>query len=85
MVIHGVQYVDVNQVKSYCSDLRCPLSEIDIVKSKAFLRSFVEKVIIEDSKCTIFYKLPVPATWQQSEYLVLLIKPSGGAKRTFPQ
>ncbi len=78
MTIHGVQYVDVDQVKSYCSDLRSLLSEIDIVKSKAFLRSFVEKVVIEGNKCAIRYKLPVPATWQESEDLVLPTEPSSG-------
>ena len=79
MTIHGVQYVDVDQIKSYCRDLRGLLSETDIVKSKAFLRSFVEKVVIEVSKCTIRYKLPVPATWQKSEDLVLPIDTPSGA------
>jgi hypothetical protein len=82
MTIHGVQYVDVDQVKSYCSDLRSLLSETDIVKSKAFLRSFVEKVVIDGSKCTIRYKLPVPTTWQESEDLVLPTEPSSGAEGT---
>ena len=87
MTLHGVQYVDVDHAKSYCSDLRNLLSETDIVKSKAFLRSFVEKVVIEGRKCTILYKLPVPATWQKSEDLVLPIEPSSGVvgliSRTF--
>jgi hypothetical protein len=82
MTIHGVQYVDAEKIKAYCSDLRSLLSETDIMKSKAFLRSFVEKVIIEGDKCTIRYKLPVPATWQQSEDIVLPIEPPSGAKRT---
>ncbi len=79
MTIHGVQYVDADKIKSYCSDLRALLSETDIVKSKAFLRSFVEKVVIDVSKCTVQYKLPVPANWRTSEDLVLPIEPSGGA------
>jgi hypothetical protein len=80
MTIHGAQYVDANQVKSYCNDLRALLSETDIVKSKAFLRSFVEKVVIEGSECTIHYKLPIPATWEKSENLVLPIEPLNGAE-----
>ena len=91
MTIRGVQYVDADQIKSYCNDLRGLLSETDIVKSKAFLRSFVEKVVIEGSECTIHYKLPVPANWQKSEDLVLPIEPLSGVggtigrtfKRTF--
>lgn len=54
------------------------MSESDIVQSKAFLRSFVEKIVIEGSKCTVYYKLPVPITWQKSEELVLPIEPFGG-------
>ncbi len=79
MTIHGVQYVDADQIKSYCADLRGLLSETDIVKSKAFLRSFVEKVVIEASECTIHYNLPVPANWQKSDDLVLPIEPPSGA------
>jgi len=73
MTIHGVQYVDVDQVKSYCRDLRGLLSETDIVKSKSFLRAFVEKVVIEGSKCTIRYKFPIPTTWQKGDDLVLSV------------
>jgi len=79
MTIHGVQYVDADQIKSYCSDLRGLLCDTDIVRSKAFLRSFVEKVVIEGSECTIRYKLPIPANWQKSEDLVLPIEPLTGA------
>jgi len=43
MTVQGVQHVDAEQVKSYACDLRSLLTETDITKSKAFLRSFVEK------------------------------------------
>jgi site-specific DNA recombinase len=79
MTLHGVQHVDKNQVKLYCDDLRRLLSETDIVKSKTFLRSFVEKIVIDVDKCTIYYKLPVPVTWHESEDLVLPIVPLSGA------
>ncbi|MBN1368131.1 MAG: hypothetical protein JW967_09435 [Dehalococcoidales bacterium] len=65
MTIKGVKRVDGDQVNSYCSDLRSLLSETEIVKSKAFLQLFIEKVIINGSKCTIHCKLPVPANWQR--------------------
>jgi hypothetical protein len=80
MRLHGVHYVDIEQVKSYCSDLRSLMAETDIVKSKAFLRSFVENIVIDGSKCTVCYKLPVPVTWQGSEDLVLPIEPLSGAE-----
>jgi site-specific DNA recombinase len=60
--------------------LRSLLSASDIVQSKAFLRSFVEKIVIEGSKCLVYYILPVPTTWQKSEELVLPIEPFGGAE-----
>jgi hypothetical protein len=67
MTLHGVQHVDAEQVKSYARDLRSLLTETDIVKSKAFLRSFVEKMVICGTTGTIYYKLPVPARWQETE------------------
>jgi site-specific DNA recombinase len=80
MELHGVQRVDAAQVKAYCADLRSLLSDTDIVKSKAFLRSFIEKIIIYGNKCTIYYKLPIPVTWHESDDLVLPIEPFGGAE-----
>ena len=40
----------------------------------------MEKIVIDGSRCTIRYKLPVPATWQESEELVLPTEPFGGAE-----
>ena len=78
---HGVQRVDTEQVKSYARDLRSLLTETDIVKSKAFLRSFVEKIVIHGTTGTIRYKLPVPARWQETDEVVLPIVPSSGEGR----
>ena len=78
MTLRGVQHVDAEQVKSYASDLRSLLVETDIARSKGFLRSFVEKVVIHRDKGTIYYKLPVPTHWQEKEEVVLPIVPLGG-------
>jgi hypothetical protein len=51
-----------------------------IVKSKAFLRSFIENIIIDGNICTIHYKLPIPITWHESDDLVLPTEPFGGAE-----
>ena len=82
MTLHGVLHVDAEQVKSYACDLRSLLTETDITKSKAFLRSFVEKIVIHGTTGTIYYKLPVPAHWQERDEVVLPIVPLGGAEGT---
>ena len=51
---------------------------MDVAKSKAFLRSFVEKIVIHGNTGTIYYKLPVPAQWQEKKDVVLpIVHPSG--------
>ena len=85
MELRGARYLDAELVRSYAGDMRALLTEVDITKSKAFLRSFVEKIVIDGTKGTIRYKLPVPAQWpEQEEILVLpIVSPSGeGGTRT---
>jgi len=61
MTLHGVQHVDAEQAKSYARD-QCSLpTETDITKSKAFLRSSGENIVIHWTTGTIYYKLPAPA------------------------
>jgi hypothetical protein len=79
MTLHGVRYVDTELVKSCAADLRSLLTEGDITQSKAFLRSFVQKIVIDGTKATIYYKLPVLAQWPEyDEVGVLPIVPSSG-------
>jgi len=77
--------LSAEQVKSYACDLRSLLTETDITKSKAFLRSFVEKIVIHGTTGTIYYKLPVPAHWQERDEVVLPIVPFGGPWATVPE
>jgi hypothetical protein len=79
MTLQGVQYVDADRAKACRNDLQSLVSETNIVKSKAFLRSFVGKIVIDEGKCTIDSKLPVPATWQDSDDLVLPAEPLSGS------
>ena len=87
MTLHGVQHVDAEQVKSYASDLRSLLTETDIARSKGFLRSFIEKIVIHGDTGTIYYKLPVPSHWKETEDVVLptvhLAGAGGTIGRTF--
>jgi site-specific DNA recombinase len=80
MTLHGVRHVDTELVKSYAADLRSLLTEGDITQSKAFLRSFIQKIVVDGDKVTIHYKLPVPAQWPEYEEVgVLPIVPPSGA------
>jgi DNA invertase Pin-like site-specific DNA recombinase len=79
MTLHGVQHVDAEQVKTYASDLRSLLTETDIARSKRFLRTFVEKIMIHGETGTIYYKLPVPSHWKETEEVVLPTVPPSGA------
>ncbi|MFH0769018.1 MAG: hypothetical protein V1932_05580 [Chloroflexota bacterium] len=81
----GVQRVDTEQVKSYARDLRSLLTEMDVARSKTFLRSFVEKIVIHESTGTIYYRLPVPDHWKETEEVVLPIVPLGGPFGTVPE
>ncbi|MFH0768661.1 MAG: hypothetical protein V1932_03730 [Chloroflexota bacterium] len=51
---------------------------MDVTRSKTFLRSFVEKITIHESAVTIYYRLPVPDHWKETEEVVLPIVPLGG-------
>ena len=80
MTLRGVRHLDAELVKTYAADLRLLLSEGDITQSKAFLRSFIQKIVIDGNKATIHYKLPVPSQWPEyDEVGVLPIVPLSGA------
>ncbi len=80
MVVEGVQHVELETVKAYAQDLRNLLEEADFVQSKAFLRSFVKKVIINEDKAKIQYRLPMPPDGKRAQSIgVLPIDTPGGA------
>jgi site-specific DNA recombinase len=84
MVLEGVHHVDAEVVKSYAQDLQCLLQEADFTQSKAFLRSFVKRIIIDGNKARIHYRLPMPPDGKKTLVGVLPINtPSGlGGIRT---
>ena len=59
MVVKGVRHVEVEAVKSYARDLCMLLENVDFVQSKAFLRSFVKKIIINGKMAIIQYHFPI--------------------------
>jgi len=80
MVVRGVEEADVSIVKSYANDLRSLLEESDFTERKAFLRSFVKRVEVDENEITVHYKLPSPPEGKSKErVLVLPIDTFGGA------
>ncbi len=60
MVARGVEHVDMDVVRNYARDMRNLLEDSEFTEQKAFLRSFVKKIIIDKEEGTIQYKLPLP-------------------------
>ena len=81
MVLEGVQHVNAETVKSYAHDLRILLEDADYIQSKAFLRSFVKKIIINGKTAKIQYHLPMPPDGKRiQEIEVLPTNTLGGAE-----
>jgi site-specific DNA recombinase len=60
MTLQGYQQLDIDNVRSYVNDLSNILEESEVAQRKAFLRSFVKKIVVDKDKVKIFYNLPVP-------------------------
>jgi chromosome segregation ATPase len=60
LVAQGTWSVDMDIVTSYAQDLRSLLEEADIVESKAFLRSFIKRIEVNEKQAVIHYNLPMP-------------------------
>jgi hypothetical protein len=60
MVAQSKQQVGVALVQSYAQDLKSFLGDSDFAESKAFLRSFIKKIVISGEKAIIYYNLPMP-------------------------
>ncbi len=76
----GKPYIDAALVRSYAEDLKSLLEESDFAESKAFLRSFIKKIVISGEKATIYYNLPMPPDRKKKEQIgVLPIVTLGGA------
>ena len=80
MAAQGVDEVDAEVVKAHAQDLRAVLEEADFAQRKAFLRSFVRRIEVDNGQATLHYTLPMPPDGRSSEQLgVLPIVTFGGA------
>ena len=64
--------MDCEMVKSYVQDLRGLLEESGFAESKAFLRSFIKRIVIDGEKATIYYNLPMPPDRKKEEQIGVL-------------
>jgi chromosome segregation ATPase len=85
LVLEQVQSVDLETVKSYAQDLYNLLSEPDIAERKAFLRSFVKKIVVTGNEAVILYHIPMPPDEKRKHSIgVLPTDTPGGAKMILP-
>ena len=47
-------------IRDYVDDLKALLEEADNAERKTFLRSFVKRIVVDNDRVTLEYKLPVP-------------------------
>jgi hypothetical protein len=57
-ITSGVNEVDLVTVKAYAEDLRSILEEADFSEKKAFLRSFIKRIEVDDAQVKVNYRLP---------------------------
>ena len=53
--------VDLHVVQPYTSDLRNLLAKSALSEQRSFLKSFVEKIEVDDEKAKMYYTIPVPS------------------------
>lgn len=72
--------VDEELVKAYAQDLHELLEESELTERKSFVRSFVERIDVDQELATIHYTLPLPSgSGQSASTEVLPIITFGGA------
>jgi site-specific DNA recombinase len=54
--------IDPKTVLDYIKDLKEFLEESKVFERRAFLRSFIESVEVDDSQITLKYTVPLPRT-----------------------
>ena len=52
--------VDLNVVQHYTSDPRNLLVKSSITEQRSFLKSFVERIEVDESEAKVYYTIPMP-------------------------
>ncbi len=56
----SVDMADTQVVRDYADDLRNLLAKSSITEQRGFLRSFVERIEVEESEAKVYYTIPMP-------------------------
>jgi site-specific DNA recombinase len=72
MTLQSCQQLDAKAVSAYVADLRNLLEESEVAQRKAFLRSFVKKIVVDKEKVRLYYRLPVPPDGRRMEEVGVL-------------
>jgi site-specific DNA recombinase len=67
-----VKHMDAKIVKAYAKELQCLLGEVDILESKAFLRSFIKRIEIDGGSAKIHFVVPTPPDAKTHESVEVL-------------
>jgi hypothetical protein len=64
--------IDIDAIRSYVMDLQKLLDESEVAQRKAFLRSFVKKIVVENDTVKLHYHVPVPPDGKRMETVGVL-------------
>ena len=64
--------IEPSTVFAYVQDLKCLLEESNILEGRAFLRSFIDRIEVDDGKITLNYTVPLPQDNSRQETLAVL-------------
>jgi len=84
---HTIELADPAVVREYVQDLKALLEKSSIVERKAFLKSFVERIEVDNSEATVVYTIPVlpgPTPTATEAVAVLPFVHNGPPIITFP-
>ncbi len=56
----NVDMADPQVVQEYADDLRCLLAKSSITEQRSFLKSFVERIEVDESEAKVYYTIPMP-------------------------
>jgi len=60
MRYEGVEIADPQVVRDYADDLRGLVMKSSITEQRGFLKSFIERIEVTDTKAKIYYTIPMP-------------------------
>lgn len=70
--INKVDVTDPQIVRHYASDLRNLLAESCITEQRSFIKSFVERIDMDDSEAKVYYTIPMPPSSMPQETVGVL-------------